>query len=173
MLWPMLARGAGKAVREPGEASLLFQWHLLLWQRQRFRRCYVQKIPDRTLEHQAVNRFVFILSSYYRSGRLYRSSWLRLFRQPFGFGTFVRINRCPGDDGNGPIGFVCTDKVSSWPYGITYFWLLGQVLCEAQRREHSRSYVTGVVTKHDCMDAGARATQERLPGVPEQGVRNM
>ena len=37
--------------------------------------------------------------------------------------------------------------VSSWPYGITYFWLLGQVLCEAQRREHSRSYVTGVVTK--------------------------
>ena len=45
--------------------------------------------------------------------------------------------------------------LSSWPYGNTYFWLLGQVLCEAQRREHSRSYVTGVVTKHDCMDAGA------------------
>ena len=38
--------------------------------------------------------------------------------------------------------------VSSWPYGIEYFWLLGQVLCKAQRREHSRSYVTGVVTKH-------------------------
>ena len=37
--------------------------------------------------------------------------------------------------------------ISSWPYGITYFWLLGQVLCKAQRREHSRSYVTGVVTK--------------------------
>ncbi len=64
-------------------------------------------------------------------------------------------------------------RLSSWPYGITYFWLLGQVLCEAQRREHSRSYVTGVETKHDCMDAGARETQEQLPGVPEQGVRNM
>ena len=38
--------------------------------------------------------------------------------------------------------------LSSWPYEIIYFWLLGQVLCEAQRREHSRSYVTGVVTKH-------------------------
>ena len=48
-------------------------------------------------------------------------------------------------------------RLSSWPYGITYFWLLGQVLCEAQRREHSLSYVTGVVTKHDCMDAGAVA----------------
>ena len=45
--------------------------------------------------------------------------------------------------------------ISSWPYGITYFWLLGQVLCEAQGREHSRSYVTGVATKYDCMDAGA------------------
>ena len=45
--------------------------------------------------------------------------------------------------------------ISSWPYGITYFWLLGQVLCEAQPREHSRSYVTAVVAKHDCMDAGA------------------
>ena len=40
---------------------------------------------------------------------------------------------------------------------LVYFWLLGQVLCEAQRREHSLSYVTGVVTKHDCMDAGAVA----------------
>ena len=46
-------------------------------------------------------------------------------------------------------------QLSSWPYGITYFLLLGQVLCEAQLRLHSRSYVTGVVTKHDCMDAGA------------------
>ena len=66
----------------------------------------------------------------------------------------------------------CTAKnVSSWPYGIVYFWLLGLVLCEAQRREHSRSYVTGVVTKHDCMDAGARATQEQLPGVIAHLVR--
>ena len=40
------------------------------------------------------------------------------------------------------------ELISSWPYEIIYFWLLGQVLCEAQRREHSRSYVTGVVTKH-------------------------
>ena len=38
-------------------------------------------------------------------------------------------------------------RIRSWPYGITYFWLLGQVLCEAQRREHSRSCVSGVVTK--------------------------
>ena len=37
--------------------------------------------------------------------------------------------------------------LSSWPYEIIYFWLLGQVLCAAQRREHSRSYMTGVVTK--------------------------
>ena len=38
------------------------------------------------------------------------------------------------------------------------------MLCEAQRREHSRSYVTGVVTKHDCMDAGAgrSSCRERL-----------
>ena len=42
---------------------------------------------------------------------------------------------------------ICSGRISSWPYGITYFWLLGQVLCEAQPREHSRSYVTGVVTK--------------------------
>ena len=60
-------------------------------------------------------------------------------------------------------GQAISNGLSSWPYGITYFWLLGQVLCEAQRREHSLSYVTGVVTKHDCMDAGARATQEQLP----------
>ena len=63
--------------------------------------------------------------------------------------------------------------ISSWPYGITYFWLLGQVLCGAQRRGQSRSYETGVVTKHDCMDAGARAMQEQLPRVSEQGVRNI
>ena len=37
--------------------------------------------------------------------------------------------------------------LSSWPYGITCFWLLGQVLYETQRRGHSRSYATGVVTK--------------------------
>ncbi|MBO9494885.1 DUF1848 domain-containing protein [Thalassotalea sp. G20_0] len=46
------------------------------------------------------------------------------------------------------------DPLSSWPYGIEYFWLLGLVLCEAQRREHSRSYVTGVVTKQS---AGTRS----------------
>lgn len=34
-------------------------------------------------------------------------------------------------------------------------------------------YVTRVATRHDCMDAGARATQEQLPRVPEQGVRNI
>ncbi len=58
--------------------------------------------------------------------------------------------------------------LSSWPDGTTYFWLLEQMLYEAQRREDSRSYVTGVVTKHGCMDAVARATQEQLPRVPEQ-----
>ncbi|WP_206680808.1 hypothetical protein, partial [Endozoicomonas acroporae] len=36
--------------------------------------------------------------------------------------------------------------LSSWPNGIVYFWLSGQLLCKAQRREHSRSYVTGVAT---------------------------
>ena len=61
---------------------------------------------------------------------------------------------------------VCFSQVA--PYGITYFWLLGQVLCETQRKEHSRGYVSGVVTKHGCMDAVARATQERLPRVLEQ-----
>ena len=41
--------------------------------------------------------------------------------------------------------------LSSWPNGIVYFWLSGQLLCKAQRREHSRSYVTGVVTpQSDC-----------------------
>ena len=44
--------------------------------------------------------------------------------------------------------FLVNFLISSWPYEIIYFWLLGQLLCEAQRREHSRSYVTGVVTKH-------------------------
>ncbi len=61
--------------------------------------------------------------------------------------------------------------ISSWPNGIVYFWLSGQLLCKAQRREHSRSYVTVVVTPHDCMDAGARATQEQLPGVTAHLVR--
>ena len=42
---------------------------------------------------------------------------------------------------------ISNGALSSWPYEIIYFWLLGQVLCEAQRREHSRSYVTGVVSK--------------------------
>ncbi|MGI2029221.1 MFS transporter [Endozoicomonas acroporae] len=41
--------------------------------------------------------------------------------------------------------------ISSWPNGIVYFWLNGQLLCKAQRREHSRSYVTGVATpQSDC-----------------------
>ncbi len=41
--------------------------------------------------------------------------------------------------------------LSSWPNGIVYFWLSGQLLCKAQRREHSRSYVTVVVTpQSDC-----------------------
>ncbi|WP_163387766.1 TM2 domain-containing protein [Endozoicomonas acroporae] len=41
--------------------------------------------------------------------------------------------------------------ISSWPNGIVYFWLSGQLLCKAQRREHSRSYVTVVVTpQSDC-----------------------
>ena len=41
--------------------------------------------------------------------------------------------------------------VSSYPNGIVYFWLSGQLLCKAQRREHSRSYVTVVVTpQSDC-----------------------
>lgn len=40
------------------------------------------------------------------------------------------------------------ELLSIWPYGISYCWLLGQVLYEAQRREHIRSYVTGVVTEH-------------------------
>ncbi len=41
--------------------------------------------------------------------------------------------------------------ISSWPNGIVYFWLSGQLLCKAQRREHSRSYVTGVATpQSDC-----------------------
>ncbi|WP_206680859.1 hypothetical protein, partial [Endozoicomonas acroporae] len=41
--------------------------------------------------------------------------------------------------------------LSSWPNGIVYFWLSGQLLCKAQRREHSRSYVTGVATpQSDC-----------------------
>ena len=54
--------------------------------------------------------------------------------------------------------------LSSYPNGIVYFWLSGQLLCKAQRREHSRSYVTVVVTPHDCMDAGARRLSEnRLP----------
>ena len=48
---------------------------------------------------------------------------------------------------------------------------LAQVLCKAQRRAHSRSNVTGAVTKHDCTDAGGRATQEQLSRVSEQGVR--
>ncbi|WBA82118.1 zinc ribbon domain-containing protein [Endozoicomonas sp. GU-1] len=38
------------------------------------------------------------------------------------------------------------EVISSWPNGIVYFWLSGQLLCKAQRREHSRSYVTGVAT---------------------------
>ncbi len=63
--------------------------------------------------------------------------------------------------------------LSSWPNGIVYFWLSGQLLCKAQRREHSRSYVTGVATPHDCMDAGDRATQEQLPGVTDNLVRNI
>ena len=37
--------------------------------------------------------------------------------------------------------------LSSWPNGIVYFWLSGQLLCKAQRREHSLSYVTGVATQ--------------------------
>ncbi len=40
-----------------------------------------------------------------------------------------------------------TVLISSWPNGIVYFWLSGQLLCKAQRREHSRSYVTVVVTQ--------------------------
>ncbi|WOG27561.1 hypothetical protein [Endozoicomonas sp. 8E] len=28
--------------------------------------------------------------------------------------------------------------ISTQPYGIEYFWLIGQVLCKAQRREHSK-----------------------------------
>ena len=38
------------------------------------------------------------------------------------------------------------NALSIWPNGIVYFWLSGQSLCKAQRRAHSLSYVTGVVT---------------------------
>ena len=37
--------------------------------------------------------------------------------------------------------------LSSWPNGIVYFWLSGQLLCKAQRRKHSLSYVTEVATQ--------------------------
>ncbi|WP_163372731.1 hypothetical protein [Endozoicomonas acroporae] len=48
-------------------------------------------------------------------------------------------------------GVDCFSYLSSWPNGIVYFWLSGQLLCKAQRREHSRSYVTGVATpQSDC-----------------------
>ena len=50
-------------------------------------------------------------------------------------------------------------RISTRSYGIEYFWLIRQVLCKAPRREHSRCYVTGAATQHDCMDAGDRATQ--------------
>ncbi len=45
--------------------------------------------------------------------------------------------------------------------------LLGR--CSARRNDGNiASYVTRVATHHDCMDAGARATQEQLPRVSEQ-----
>ena len=48
-----------------------------------------------------------------------------------------RAETLPGDTTSAQV--YDSAELSSWPYGITYFWLLGQVLCEAQRREHSRA----------------------------------
>ena len=80
--------------------------------------------------------------------------------------TTVDPRFCGDDDGK----FLVAATLSSWPYEIEYFWLIEQVLCKAQRREHSELC--------DRKDAGGRAKQEaraeeQLPRVSEQGVRNI
>ena len=48
---------------------------------------------------------------------------------------------------------------------------VGQLLCKAQRREHSLGYVTGVATLEDCKDEGAKASQEQLPKVTDNLIK--